>query len=63
MLYGQMNDYFSDNAEVRGYVKPGVPTDILVKTASNEINNLTKKMQSFNGEDRMTLVTTIPRLD
>jgi hypothetical protein len=46
-----MNEYFSVNAEVRGYVKPDVSTDILVKTASNEINNLTKKMQSFCGED------------
>jgi hypothetical protein len=37
--------------EVRAYVNPGVSTDKLVKTASNEINNLTKKMQSFCGED------------
>jgi hypothetical protein len=59
----RMNDYFSDNAEVSGYVKPGVPTDILVKTASNEINNLIKKMQSFCGDYEMMLVTTIPRLD
>jgi hypothetical protein len=56
-----MNEYFSEN-EVRGNVKPGVPTDILVKTASNEINNLTKEMQSFCGEVQMTLETTIPRL-
>jgi hypothetical protein len=38
-----MNEYFSGNFEVRGYVKPCVSTDILVKTASNEISNLTKK--------------------
>ena len=44
-------------------MKPGVSTDILVKIAFNEINNLTKKMQSFSGEDQMMLVTTIPRLD
>jgi hypothetical protein len=37
-----------------------VSTDILVKTASNEINNLTKKMQSFCGEDWMILVTRFP---
>ena len=58
-----MNEYFSVNAEVTGYVKSGMSTDILVKTASNEINSLTKKMQSFCGEDRIMLVTTIPRLD
>jgi hypothetical protein len=38
-----MKEYFSENVEVRGCVKPGVTTDILVKTASNEINGLTKK--------------------
>jgi hypothetical protein len=38
-----MKEYSSENVEVRGYVKPGVSTDILVKTASNEINSLTKK--------------------
>jgi hypothetical protein len=38
-----MDEYSSENVEVRGYVKPGVSTDILVKTASNEINSLTKK--------------------
>jgi hypothetical protein len=38
-----MNGYFSENVEVRGYVKPVVSTDILVKTEFSEINNLTKK--------------------
>jgi len=38
-----MNEYSSENVEFRGYVKPGVSTDILVKTASNEINSLTNK--------------------
>jgi hypothetical protein len=38
-----MNEYFFENVEVRGLVKPGVSTDILVKTASNEIKSLTKK--------------------
>ena len=58
----RMNEYFSENVEVRGCVQPGVSTDILVKTASNEINNLAKKMQSFCGEVQMVLETTIPRL-
>jgi len=57
-----MNEYFSDNIEVRGYVQPGVCTDTLVKTASNEINSLTKKMQSFCGEVQVMLETTVPRL-
>jgi hypothetical protein len=39
----RIKDYFSENVEVMGYVKPGVTTDILVKTASNDIINLTKK--------------------
>jgi hypothetical protein len=34
-----MNEYFSENVEVRGYVKPGVSADILVKTASNDLNS------------------------
>jgi hypothetical protein len=38
-----MNKYFSGNFEVRGYVEPCVSTDILVKSASNEISSLTKK--------------------
>jgi hypothetical protein len=38
-----MGGYFSENVEVRGYVKPGVSTDILVETVANEINSLTKK--------------------
>ena len=38
-----MNKYFSENGEVRGYVKFGVSTVVLIKTASSEINNLTKK--------------------
>jgi hypothetical protein len=38
-----MNKYFSENGEVRVYVKSGVSADILIKIASNEINNLTKK--------------------
>jgi hypothetical protein len=38
-----MKEYFSENVEVRDYVKPCVTTDILVKTACNEINGLTKK--------------------
>jgi hypothetical protein len=37
------NEFFTENVEVRGYVKPGVSTDILVKTASNEIISLTKQ--------------------
>jgi hypothetical protein len=37
-----MNEYFSENVEVRGCVKPGVSADILVKTASNNLNSLTK---------------------
>ena len=39
----RMNKYFSKNGQVRGYVKSGVSTDILIKTASNKINSLTKK--------------------
>jgi hypothetical protein len=42
-LCSKNGEYFSENVEVRGNVKPGVSTGILVKTASNEINNLTKK--------------------
>jgi hypothetical protein len=38
-----MNEYSSENVEVRGNVKHGVSTSILVKTASHEINNLAKK--------------------
>ena len=38
-----MNEYFSENVEVRGYVKTGVSADILVKTASNDLNSLTKQ--------------------
>jgi hypothetical protein len=43
-----MNKYFSENGEVRGCVKSGVSTDILIKTASNEINSLTKKRCSHS---------------
>ena len=32
----RMNEYFSENVEVRGYVKPGVSADILIKIASND---------------------------
>ena len=39
----RMHEYFPKNVEVRGYVKPGVSIDILFKTASKEINSLTKK--------------------
>jgi len=37
-----MNECFSENVEVRDFVKPDVPTDTLVKTACNELNSLTK---------------------
>ena len=57
-----MNEFFSENVEVRGCVKLGVSTDGLVKTESNKINSLTKKDAIILGEDRITVETTIPRL-
>jgi len=38
----RIKDYLNDWFEVSSYAKPGTSTDILIKTAKSEINNLTK---------------------
>jgi hypothetical protein len=38
----RVNDYLNDWFEVSAYAKPGTSTDILIKTGTSEINNLTK---------------------
>jgi hypothetical protein len=55
--------HFSEKVEVRGYVKPNVTTDILVKTVPSEINNLTKKDAIILwGEDQIMWVKIILRV-
>jgi hypothetical protein len=38
----RVKDCLNDGFDVSAYVKPGTSTDILIKTATSEINNLTK---------------------
>lgn len=43
----RVKDSLIGESEVSGYVKPGKSTDILIKTATSEINNVTKNYTLF----------------
>jgi hypothetical protein len=50
----RIKDYLNDGFEVSAYVKAGTFTDILIKPATSEINNLTQKYAIvFFSEDQM----------
>jgi hypothetical protein len=57
----RIKDHLSDSLKMCGYVTPGLSTNILITTASTEINNLTK-MDAIVLVDRMISVGIILRL-